>query len=137
MDSFAELVLARKEWINTILKPWCQRAIRVDLLKAETEWLDIAGKVPPEKTLWVWAWSRFPQLVHDNLGIEETSEIEAILTDGRTIRGFPDSRKSQHGQLMIWGCDPVSGLPSDLGPYSIDQIAAVRRLPDSTSLNEP
>jgi hypothetical protein len=127
MGSFDELVSARKAWIDDILMPWCQKARRVDLLKAEPEWLDIAGKVTPEKTLWLWAWSRFPELIHESLGIEETSEVEVHLRDGRSLTGFPDSRKSQRGQLFLWGSDPVTGISSDLGPFSIDEIDSIRR----------
>lgn len=130
MDSFDDLVASRKSWIADTLTPWCRSAKRADLLKADAEWLDIAGKVPSEKTLWVWAWSRFPALVHESLGIEETSEVELVLSDGRTLYGFPNSRKSVQGQLYLWGTDPVTHTPADLGPFSIDQIADVRRIVD-------
>jgi hypothetical protein len=127
MDSFDDLVAARKAWLQEVLQPWCERAPRKELLKAEPEWLDIAGKVPPEKTLWRWAWSRFPELVHESLGIEETSPVEICLHEGRKVRGFPDARKSQRGQLFIWGTVPDTGLRGELGPYSIDDIASIRR----------
>src|SRR5580698_9482857 len=127
MDSFEELVSARKDWINNVLRPWCQRARRTDLLKAEPDWLDIAGKVAPEKTLWLWAWSRFPELVHESLGIEEACQVAVGLNDGRTFHGFPDARKSQRGQLVIWGRDEATKRSGDIGPLSIDDIAFVRR----------
>lgn len=127
MNSFDDLVASRKAWLNDVLKPWCQQARRADLLKAEPDWMDIAGKVPPEKTLWVWAWSRFPELVHESLGIEETSEVAVQLRDGQTIEGFPDSRTSVRGQLMIWGQDPATSSPKEFGPFSIDDIVSVRR----------
>ena len=127
MNSFDELVLARKGWINNVLRPWCQRARRADLLKAEPDWLDIAGKVAPEKTLWLWAWSRFPELVHESLGIEETSSVSIKLKDGRTVHGFPDARKSLRGQLVI--C--VDDQTKESGPFSIDDITSVRRCPDA------
>lgn len=93
MNSFDELVASRKNWLNEILKPWCQAVRRSDLLKAEPDWVDIAGKVDPTKTLWLWAWSRFPELVHESLGIEETSEVQVELRDGRVVCGFPDARQ--------------------------------------------
>ncbi|WP_010583232.1 hypothetical protein [Schlesneria paludicola] len=130
MSNFDELVTARKEWINNVLKPWCQGARRSELLKADVEWLDIAGKVTAEKTLWLWAWSRFPELVHENLGIEETSQIELGLQDGRQFCGFPDSRQSVNGQLVLLGTDRADGRLVELGPFSIDEIAYVNRLPD-------
>ena len=128
MTTFEELVAARKDWLNAVLRPWCQQARRADLLKAEPDWVDIAGKVDPEKTLWLWAWSRFPELVHENLGIEETSELEIGLRDGRALHGFPDQRQSQHGHLIIWGHDATMERPAELGPFSIDEIVSVRRL---------
>ena len=131
MNSFEELVTSRKAWINEILRPWCQQARRSELKKAEPDWLDIAGKVDPEKTLWLWAWSRFPALVHESLGIEETSEVEVGLRDGRVIHGFPDARNSLRGQLTIWGRDGVVERPGELGPFSIDDIVAVDRRSES------
>ena len=127
MTSFDELAAARKSWIQDVLRPWCQLASRRELLKAELDWIDIAGKVAPEKTLWLWAWSRFPTLVHENLGIEETSEIQIELRDGRKFEGFPDSRKSQQGNLVIWGQIEAKNSPEDLGPFSIDDIVTVQK----------
>ena len=127
MNSFDELVASRKAWINDVLKVWCQQARRSELIKAEPDWPDIAGKVQPEKTLWPWAWSRFPELVHESLGIEETSEVEVELRDGRVICGFPDARNSQRGHLIIFGRDATTNRPSELGPFSIDDIASIRR----------
>jgi hypothetical protein len=127
MSSFEELVSSRKQWLSDILKPWCQSAQRSELLKAELEWTDIAGKVDPVKTLWLWAWSRFPELVHESLGIEETSEVEVTLLDGRVFIGFPDSRHSVQGRLVLWGEDASTQRPSELGPFSIDAIASVKR----------
>lgn len=131
MNDFEELVAARKSWINDQLRPWCARVRRKELLKAEAEWLDIAGKVTPEKTLWLWAWSRFSELVHESLGIEETSPVKVELKDGREFSGFPDSRKSEHGQLVIWGRDPQTDLSTEFGPFSIDDIAKIDRFEES------
>ena len=126
MISFEELVKSRKSWLNDVLRPWCQQARRTDLIKAEPDWVDIAGKVDPNKTLWAWAWSRFPDLVHESLGIEETAEVEVLLKDGRKFQGFPDSRKSQRGQLILCGYDVVATKPAEVGPFSIDDIESVR-----------
>ncbi len=127
MNSFEDLVTARKNWINEVLRPWCVAARRSELLKAEPDWVDIAGKVSPDKTLWLWAWSRFPELIHETLGIEETREMEVELTDGRVIRGFPDARKSLRGQLVVWGQSEPTGSACELGPFPIDDIVSVRR----------
>jgi len=129
MNSFEEMAASRRDWIDNVLTPWCRQASRVDLLKAEPEWNDIAGKVDPVKTLWLWAWSRFPDLVHESLGIEETSEVEVELADGRRITGFPDSRLSQRGHLYILGSDSTSARLTELGPFSIDDVVAVHRRP--------
>lgn len=128
MASFDELVESRKTWINEVLKPWCQVARRSELLKSEPEWMDIAGKVSPDKTLWLWAWSRFAELVHESLGIEETSEVEIQLSGGRVIRGFPDARKSLRGQLVVWGRAEQTESSGELGPFSIDDVISVRRV---------
>jgi hypothetical protein len=127
MTSFEELVTSRKRWLNDVLKPWCQQARRADLIKAEPDWVDIAGKVDPNKTLWAWAWSRFPELVHESLGIEETAEVEVTLKDGRKLQGYPDSRKSQRGQLIVCGYDAVAAKSTEFGPFSIDDVESVRR----------
>ena len=130
MNSFDDLVVSRKAWIEDTLKPWCREARRIDLLKAESEWLDIAGKVDAEKTLWAWAWSRFPELVHESLGIEETSEVQLVLVDGRSLSGYPNSRKSQRGQIFLWGRDAATNSSVDLGPFSIDDVASISRSVD-------
>ena len=127
MSSFEELVASRKQWLNDVLKPWCQTSSRSELLKAEQEWIDIAGKVDPVKTLWLWAWSRFPDLVHENLGIEETSELEVTLADGRVFVGFPDSRHSVQGRLILWGEEESTLRRGELGPFSIDTIVHVKK----------
>ena len=129
MATFDELVASRKAWLSEVLQPWCRSASLISLRQAELEWIDIAGKVAPEKTLWPWAWSRFPDLVHESLGIEETAEVEVTLHDGRTVRGFPDSRASQQGNLFLWGTDESGEEPHELGPFSVEQIATVKRLP--------
>lgn len=130
MSTFEELVSSRKTWIAEVLQPWCRTAPLSALKQAELEWMDIAGKVASEKTLWAWAWSRFPDLVHETLGIEETSEVEVILQDGRVVRGFPDSRASQQGRLVLWGIDSDDSEPHELGPFSIERIRSIARIPD-------
>ena len=67
MQTFADLVASRRAWIDDVLKPWCAQAPVLQLKLAELEWLDIAGKVDPESTLWAWAWSRFPARVNADL----------------------------------------------------------------------
>jgi hypothetical protein len=127
VPTFEELVASRKAWLSDVLQPWCRSASLSSLRRAEQEWTDIAGKVAPEKTLWPWAWSRFPELVHESLGIEETAEVEVTLHDGRIVRGFPDARKSQNGQLVLWGQDFPDADLNERGPFSIEQIASVKR----------
>lgn len=126
--TFEELVKSRKAWISDVLTPWCRQASLVALKQAEQEWNDIAGRVAPEKTLWPWAWSRFPDLVHESLGIDETAEVEVTLRGGQTLRGFPDSRASQNGQLVLWGADSTNPTPRELGPFGIEQVQFVKRI---------
>lgn len=125
MTAFEELVESRKTWIENVLRPWCRRAPRADLRRAELEWPDIAGRADPDSTLWTWAWSRFPALVHEGLsGIDETKEVRVRLQDGREFVGYPDNRQSQRGDLILAGRSPETSQPTDWGPFSIDDIAA-------------
>ena len=129
MQTFADLVSSRKAWLADVLAPWCRQAVVKDLRLAELEWIDIAGKVDPEKTLWYWAWSRFPDLVHAELvGIDETREVTITLRDGRSVAGFPDARQSAQGQLVLVGRDPHNPRRAEEhGPFSLDEIAAISR----------
>ena len=128
MSTFDELAESRRRWIADVLQPWCVQAPRKDLRRAELEWTDIAGKVDPQATLWKWAWSRFPDLVSEGInGIEETWPVRVTLRNGTTCTGYPDSRQSEQGQLVLISDDPSSAEPT-LGPFSIDDIAEVIRL---------
>jgi dTMP kinase len=127
--TFSDLAASRRAWLADVLQPWCRSAMRKDLLLAEQEWTDIAGHVDPEATLWRWAWSRFPALVHENLGIDETSEVIVRLTGGREIRGFPDNRQSKRGMLVVLTTD-AHGHRADSGPFSIDDVSGIRRVHD-------
>lgn len=127
LRSFADLADSRKAWIHETLRQWCQQARRNDLLQAEHEWVDIAGKADPVKTLWAWAWSRFPQLVHADMGIDESAEVQVTLQQGTSFRGYPDARKSQQGQLVLYGAD-VTGAWQYGEPLSIDDVMQVQRI---------
>ncbi|MCA9051772.1 MAG: hypothetical protein KDA89_23705, partial [Planctomycetaceae bacterium] len=50
--SFAALAASRREWIDSVLRPWCRQANLKDLRQAESEWTDIAGRVDVAATLW-------------------------------------------------------------------------------------
>jgi hypothetical protein len=128
MPTFADLVASRREWIESTLKPWCRQAARADLLLAEQEWLNIAGQVNPEKTLWLWAWSRFPALyVEDLPGIEESYAVTVTLRDGNRQTGYPDARRSRQGRLVLIGARQ-DGRDDESGPLSIDDVREIRRL---------
>ena len=101
----------------------------MDLRLAEFEWTDIAGKVDPARTLWYWAWSRFPQLVHDELaGIDETRAVCVSLKNGDCATGYPDARRSQRGELYLVALGKQGTRNStELGPFAIDQISEVTR----------
>ncbi len=123
-DTFEDLAASRRDWIETVLRPWCRQASLKQLKQAAMEWNEFAGRVDAHATLWTWAWERHPVLVHDDLpGVDETHEVSVTLHDGRTITGFPDGRASLKGQLVLVG---TSGNDTGLGPFSIDDIADVR-----------
>jgi hypothetical protein len=129
MNTFAELVASRKAWIDRDLKPWCTQAALKDLRLAEQAWPDIAGKVDPEKTLWFWAWTRFPDLVNAELmAIEETHPVTIRLKDERAFTGFPDGRQCRQGALVLLCADPDRPRRFiDEGPFTLDEIASVVR----------
>ena len=130
MSTFDDLVASRKQWIETVLEPWCQQASLRDLIKAEQEWNDFAGRVDAEPTLWTWAWGRFPNLVHDEMsGVNETCEVAVTLNDGSQVVGFPDSRQSQQGKLvLVCSSGSASGDLQESGPHAIDDIRSVDRI---------
>jgi hypothetical protein len=124
MPSFETLINSRKHWIENILRPWCREASLKDLKKAEDEWLDIAGKVATEPTLWSWCWERFPDLVHEGLtGVDESVQVKVRLKDGREATGYPDNRASQRGTLTI-----LNATEGEQGPFPIDQIETIERV---------
>lgn len=126
--TFPELAASRRAWLDGILKPWCQQACRKDLRLAALEWVDIAGKVDAGKTLWAWAWSRFPDAVHADLGLDETVELTVTLNTGLAVSGFVDARESTDGQLVLLARDADTGALQQRGPYSIDDIEGIKRL---------
>ena len=128
LGPFEQLAAARRGWIETVLRPWCQVSSLKELRKAEVEWFDIAGRADTNATLWTWAWERFPEIVHPDLpGVNETFEVLVTLTDESQISGFPDGRKSQRGMLILLGVSEAGDTLTH-GPLSIDQIAAVARI---------
>ena len=128
--SFEFIVQSRKDWIANVLAPWCTAANRIDLCQAAEEWGDIAGRVDPNATLWAWAWSRFPDLVHEGLpGVNETKEVCVTLRNGTTGTGFPDGRQTENGSLVLVSPVPDSG---HYGPWSIDDIDSVETVSGAT-----
>lgn len=128
MSTFGQLAASRREWIDHTLIPWCRQSSRRDLVAALQDWTNLAGKVDPDKTLWYWAWSRFPDLVHDELaGIDETVHVTVTLKDGIVASGYPDARESSLGQLVLLATGPDRQRHS-LGPFSIDDIASIVRV---------
>lgn len=125
MTSFEELAASRRAWIDDKLMPWCIQAGLKDLKFADLEWTDIAGDVDPDVTLWTWAWSRFPALVHDGLaGVNETSQVRIHLKNGSSYEGYPDGRKSVKGKLFLL----ASAEPEEFGPFTIDEIESAEQL---------
>jgi hypothetical protein len=135
--SYAELVASRRRWIEEVLRPWCREARVADLLIAEQAWPDLAGQVLPEFTLWMWAWSRFPGLVIEELQrFDEAAEARVTLNDGRVLTGSPDGRHSQRDQLAL---SSTSGLThvslSDIA--SVAPLRAPQPLPERTITPSP
>jgi hypothetical protein len=127
VESFEQLAASRRQWISEVLVPWCRQAGLADLREAEHDWLNIAGRVDPAVTLYTWAWSRFPALIHDGMaGLNETQEVRVALRSGELVSGYPDARESSRGQLIL---TVASEAGFDLlGPSSIDEIAAVEAI---------
>jgi hypothetical protein len=131
VNTFKRLVASRREWIDSVLKPWCRRALLADLKRAELEWENLAGRIDPQATLWTWAWSRFPSLVHEELpGVDETYEVCVTLKNGETRIGYPDNRQTEGGRLVLLSAsDPRRpATATENAPLSIDEIADVKRL---------
>ncbi len=127
--TFDALVASRKAWISEVLKPWCQAAPRSALRLAELEWGDIAGRVSTEKSLWAWAWGRFPDLVHPELnGIDESSAVTVTLKNGRQVTGYPDARQSEQGQLVILCRAASNSRTTSEGPFAMEDIVSIVRV---------
>ena len=128
--TFAELVASRQRWLEEVLKPWCLAAPWKELFQAEQDWLNIAGQVDPQGTLWAWAWNRFPAIVCEGLpGIEETHRVRVSTRDSRTFVGYPDNRESRHGKLrLLCETSPSSGRHELSEAISIDDVVTVERL---------
>lgn len=122
MTTFSDLVASRRAWLNDVLIPWCRVASRADLLRAEQEWTDIAGKIAPERSLWLWAWSRFPALYVEGLGgLEESWPVQLQRSDESHLTGYPNNRASERGCLVL----QTDSGPTE--PISIDDIENVTR----------
>lgn len=121
MNSFDDLVISRRKWIDDTLMPWCKSCSRKDLLLAEHEWTDIAGRPSPEMTLWKWAWERFPVISQEALNtINETNSVVVTCQDGRVGEGFPDAQRSQAGLLVL-----INPEGEVIGPFAIDEILSI------------
>ena len=127
-ETFEQLAAARRDWIEQVLRAWCQRAPLKELRKAELEWFDIAGRADTNPTLWTWAWERFPAIVHADLpGVHETNLVDVLLHDGSRLCGYPDARQSLRGMLVLVGTNDDGSMITHPA-ISIDQIAQVQCL---------
>lgn len=131
--NFVSLVVERQRWIADVLQPWCRQAARQDLLLAEQEWLNLAGKVEPEGTLWAWAWNRFPGLVNSQVWkMDETHPVTVQLQGGEERTGYPDARRSTRGMLLLVGRDLATQHTVEWGPFSLDDIATLVSHPEGS-----
>ncbi len=127
LSAFLQLSASRRGWIQEVLIPWCRTANVPSLMKAEMEWGDIAGRVDPQFSLWLWAWSRFPVLYVEGLrGVEESYLVRLTLQDGSQHDGFPDSRVSQRALLVL--VDREAGQTIERGPFRLDQVRSIDRV---------
>lgn len=124
ITAFHALSRSRRAWIQDVLIPWCRTANIPSLTKAEQEWGDIAGRVDPQFSLWLWAWSRYPVLYVEGLrGLDESAFVEVTLSDGTRHHGYPDSRASHRALLVL--VDREHGTTVERGPFRLDQIIKV------------
>lgn len=127
--TYESVALSRRKWLDEILAPWCKSSSRKELRLAEGDWVNLAGKVAPEKSLWFWAWSRFPDLVEPELqAINETHQIRVTIGMGDIYEGYPDARESTNGVLVLLCRDPSTGRYEQTGPFSLDDIRSVERI---------
>ncbi|MEM9704388.1 MAG: hypothetical protein AAF907_18245 [Planctomycetota bacterium] len=100
--AFTKLVESKRAWLEEVLKPWCRTADLAALRLAEANWIDLAGNVDPQKTLWLWAWGRFEGVVSEELeGFEESLALRLTLKSGETVVGFPDGRASRAEGIVL------------------------------------
>ncbi len=126
-SAFDDLIASRRAWLFGALRPWCQHAPLVQLRMAQLEWVNLAGNADVTKTLWLWAWERFPELVHESLGIDEGYPVEVTLASGECVTGYPDGKRSLDGELYLVRLGRT-GAAQTIGPWTIDEIVAVRRV---------
>ncbi len=127
LSPFHDLTASRRAWIQEFLIPWCRTANVPSLFKAEMEWGDIAGRVEPQFSLWLWAWSRFPVLYVEGLrGLDESFLVRVTLADGTQHEGYPDGRASSRAILVL--ADREDGKPVERGPFRLDQVQSVERI---------
>lgn len=133
---FPTLVASRREWIERVLRPWCRAADETSLRLAEFQWGDLAGQVSPDHTLWRWAWERFGQVIHPELGFDESRPWRLTLADGTCRSGYVNGRLSVGTSLFLVARDLASEELVTLGPFLIGEIIGIEGLEETTS-NQP
>lgn len=132
MTTFLDLAASRRQWIEEVLRPWCMHARSAELHRAEQEWLDVAGRISPDFSLWMWAWSRYPGLVIADLWrIDEAVELQIELADGRAVTGFADTRQSHQDLLVVLVTADRSSITINLDDIrSLTVLRPIEPVPD-------
>ena len=88
------------------------------------------------ETLWAWAWERFPALCESGLAPPaETREVVVTLSDGSTVAGTPDGRRSVRGELVLLARTPAGW--EDRGPFALDDIVRVDPVGPAADRRDP
>ncbi|QDV31048.1 hypothetical protein Spb1_29850 [Planctopirus ephydatiae] len=128
VTDFVSLVESRKHWIQQVLRPWCRSAPVTELRLAALNWVDLAGQISPDATLWPWAWERFEGVIHTELGFDESRQWKVSLRNGSEASGYINGRLSRGEQIVLVYRDSHSEQLTTTSPIGLDEISSIRSL---------